>query len=177
MSKRDISLRYREKFLQAKHQRQVRTYEAAWDECIRRERDAGQVAADARVRRPASPESAAEQPPAVRARKPPLPEDVEPPVVEFSLTYHTKFGQELCIVGSSAELGSWDLERRVPMSWTDGDVWVAKVEFPPGKQDVQYKYLLKKSDGGIVWESGLNHHTQVGMGVSPLKCPDRWGEG
>lgn len=49
--------------------------------------------------------------------------------VRFSIPYRCNFGQHVRIVGNDPCLGSWDLERAVPMAWTEGDVWTADVVF------------------------------------------------
>ena len=51
--------------------------------------------------------------------------------VSFQLPYRCKFGQQLCLVGDSKELGAWDVAEAVPMTWTDGDVWVVDMQLTP----------------------------------------------
>jgi hypothetical protein len=47
--------------------------------------------------------------------------------LSFKLPYRCHFGQDICIVGSSEDLGNWDPRRGVGMQWSEGDVW--QVEF------------------------------------------------
>ncbi|CAE7456422.1 GLAA [Symbiodinium natans] len=96
----------REKYRLALAQRQVRMHEAAWDECIRRELAAAEAA---------------------RAQKA---SGQQGEFYEFSVQYATSFGQELYMVGSCEELGSWTLSHKVHMGWSEGNIWRAKVEIP-----------------------------------------------
>jgi len=50
--------------------------------------------------------------------------------VSFSLPYHCKYGQRLCIIGGSDFLGAWNVERAVPMEWSEGDVWTVDMNLP-----------------------------------------------
>ena len=40
--------------------------------------------------------------------------------------------QSLAVIGTQPELGAWNAGNATPMTWTDGDVWKAEVEFPAG---------------------------------------------
>lgn len=41
-----------------------------------------------------------------------------------------EWGQEVALVGAAEGLGSWDVEKSIPMSWNDGDMWTAQAEVP-----------------------------------------------
>jgi hypothetical protein len=43
--------------------------------------------------------------------------------VGFSIRYQCNFGQKIYLLGSDDALGAWDVQRAVPLSWSDGDVW------------------------------------------------------
>jgi hypothetical protein len=47
------------------------------------------------------------------------------PVI-FKVPYQCAYGQNLYITGSDVNLGSWNIDKAVPMHWSDGDVWVAE---------------------------------------------------
>ena len=55
-----------------------------------------------------------------------------PLAVTFSLEYNCAFGQNIYLSGSSSSLGGWDVEKAVPLEWTDGDRWSATVELEAG---------------------------------------------
>jgi hypothetical protein len=41
-----------------------------------------------------------------------------------------EWGQEVALVGGVDTLGAWDVEKSIPMSWNDGDMWTAEAELP-----------------------------------------------
>jgi hypothetical protein len=93
--------------------------------------------------------------------------------VQFAVKYTTVPGEKMFIIGSSMELGSWDISRSVPMEWTDGNVWVAKVNIDPAATLVEYKYVVI-SNRKTVWENGSNHVFEVGDDFPPCRL-DVWG--
>ena len=69
----------------------------------------------------------------------------------------TSFGQTVYIVGSIPQLGNWNAASAVALSatkYTNSDpLWFASIALPAGTA-VEYKYLIKGSDGNVVvWES------------------------
>lgn len=52
------------------------------------------------------------------------------------------YGESLRLVGSTHKLGDWSVERALPMGWTDGNVWVAKLELEEG-EEVSFKVTSK----------------------------------
>mmetsp|Transcript_55830 Transcript_55830/g.148468 ORF Transcript_55830/g.148468 Transcript_55830/m.148468 type:complete len:85 (+) Transcript_55830:76-330(+) len=81
------------------------------------------------------------------------------------------------MVGSCEKLGSWDVGRSVHMAWTDGNVWEAKVVFPPGTVRVEYKYVLRTPDGALAWEHGGNHALELPPESHFVQAFDAWGCG
>jgi hypothetical protein len=72
---------------------------------------------------------------------------------EFFVRYETSFGQSIFIVGSSEELGAWDLFKGVQMKWGPDHLWTAKVLIR--NLPAEYKYVCF-SDQESVWERGKN---------------------
>lgn len=52
--------------------------------------------------------------------------------VVLSLHKPLRYGENVCISGSSPTLGSWDVKSAVKLQWNDGDVWSAALELPAG---------------------------------------------
>ena len=52
--------------------------------------------------------------------------------VTFKIHRHVEYGQSLLLVGGPAELGNWDGTKAVPLEWSEGDNWTAKVSLPAG---------------------------------------------
>lgn len=50
--------------------------------------------------------------------------------ISFSVPYHCKYGQRMCVIGASDNLGAWNVANAVPMEWTEGDVWFADLKVP-----------------------------------------------
>lgn len=94
---------------------------------------------------------------------------------DFAVKYTTVPGEKMFVVGSSIELGAWDINRSVPMEWRDGNIWAAKVAMTAVGR-VEYKYVVR-SDQKTTWEHGLNHvfdATKVKDGALPCRL-DVWG--
>lgn len=63
-----------------------------------------------------------------------------------------QFGEQLCLVGSCAELGAWDAASAPLLQWQEGDNWVATLSLPPGEHAC--KLVLVRLDGSLHWEDG-----------------------
>jgi len=81
-------------------------------------------------------------------------------------------GQSLLLVGSVAALGSWDPGSAVPLSPVDATTWSATVTLP-GSQFIEYKYIRRDPDGGVVWESDPNRSTTTPSGGT-VTLDDTW---
>ncbi len=81
---------------------------------------------------------------------------------KFELTAHTKPGQAVEIVGSTPDLGQWDVNKSIALH-TNGDrypMWSTEKALNfrfPLKYDqlniIEYKYLIKDEQGNIEWEN------------------------
>ncbi|KAJ7845120.1 glycoside hydrolase [Mycena olivaceomarginata] len=81
--------------------------------------------------------------------------------VSFAETATTTFGrgpQNIFLVGSISQLGTWD-PRRIVCSWRcrrrPYPVWTITVNLPPSTT-FEYKFIRKETDGSVVWESDPN---------------------
>ncbi|MCK0118527.1 alpha-amylase family glycosyl hydrolase [Isoptericola sp. S6320L] len=91
--------------------------------------------------------------------------------VDVAVEATTTWGQDVRIVGSRPELGSWDPASGVVLSADGYPVWTGTVDLPAGAS-FEYKYV--KVDGGDVdWESGGNRTATVGADGS-LALDDTW---
>jgi lysophospholipase L1-like esterase len=80
----------------------------------------------------------------------------------FQVNAHTQTGESIGIVGSTPELGLWDVRRclhlstsadRYPLWWADIEIDVHPSGEPSSRQRIEYKYVLLRSDGSVEWES------------------------
>lgn len=77
--------------------------------------------------------------------------------VQFTVNgYVTQVGQDMYVVGSAAELGSWNTANAVKLNWVDSDTWSGPVVFTTNKcTTVQFKFIVKQGST-ITWQSGNN---------------------
>ncbi|GBF93653.1 hypothetical protein Rsub_06756 [Raphidocelis subcapitata] len=78
--------------------------------------------------------------------------------VSFRLPYRVDFGQDVAVVGSIDEFGSWQPHRAVALRWTEGDWWTGDVELPAGTNvQMEYKYVIRNPGGDCaLWQPGSN---------------------
>jgi hypothetical protein len=43
--------------------------------------------------------------------------------LQFTVSYGCSFGQHVAVTGSSPQLGCWDPQQAVPLTWHAGDTW------------------------------------------------------
>ncbi|QRW07284.1 alpha-amylase [Ceratobasidium sp. AG-Ba] len=91
----------------------------------------------------------------------------KPVAVTFTEGANTIFGDNIFVVGSIDQLGSWAPDKSIAMSAAEYPTWSATISLPVGTT-FQYKYIKKSPDGSVVWESGPNrvYTTMPGAGVS-----------
>ena len=78
----------------------------------------------------------------------------------FSVTATTSWGQNIFVVGSVPELGSWATAQAKPLSAASYPTWSSVIALPAGVS-VQYKYIRKDAAGNVTWESGVNRTLAV----------------
>jgi len=77
--------------------------------------------------------------------------------VKFTINYsNTVSGQDLYLVGSTAQLGSWNTANAIKMSGAAYPNWTVTVNLTTGT-NVQYKYFRKDASGNILWEGDPNN--------------------
>ncbi|MCA8830760.1 hypothetical protein LF252_08975 [Hymenobacter sp. BT728] len=92
--------------------------------------------------------------------------------VSFNVTYsNTVSGQDVYVVGSTAQLGSWNTASAIKLSGASYPVWKGTVNLTSGTS-VQYKYIRKDAAGNVLWEGGTNR-TFTPSGTS-LTRTDTW---
>ena len=96
--------------------------------------------------------------------------------IRFSIHYQTQWGQEIRLVGSSPELGEWDVHGAPPMAYIPGGTWVLDVPLTPNKdKPITYKYCVLHVSGGVDWERGGNRTLPGNLGrVAHVEVSDIW---
>ncbi|KAH9483088.1 Alpha-amylase [Psilocybe cubensis] len=90
-----------------------------------------------------------------------------PVSVTFQVTATTTWGQNIFLVGSLSQLGSWTAASAVALSSANYPVWSATVSIPAGTS-FEYKFIKKNSDGSINWESDPNRQATASGGAQTL---------
>jgi lysophospholipase L1-like esterase len=111
----------------------------------------------------------------------PSPATRKKPMYQFQVIAHTQTGESIALVGSTPELGAWDITRCIrlrtsgncyPLWWTDtaidiqpsaeSVVGVGGASPMENRQKVEYKYVKLDAQGFGRWESlGLNRWVQI----------------
>ncbi|MDJ0510111.1 MAG: DUF1796 family putative cysteine peptidase [Crocosphaera sp.] len=80
----------------------------------------------------------------------------------FQIIAHTQMGESIGLVGSTPELGAWDLENclhlqtssdRYPVWWVDTDIDLTPFLTSSNKEKIEYKYIRFAEDNQVQWES------------------------
>lgn len=99
--------------------------------------------------------------------------------VTFDEIATTTYGENVFIVGSIAQLGSWNTANAIPLSasqyTSSNNLWFVTINIPAGTT-FQYKYIRKESNGSIVWESDPNRSYTVpaACGTTTTTENDTW---
>lgn len=92
--------------------------------------------------------------------------------LSFKIQFETSFGQHMCVVGSTPELGEW--KKYIKLKWTDGHIWVSETPIPIENNIFKYKYLLLDSDQTL-WESSSDRVADLRLFPEPsVEFYDVW---
>ncbi|WP_035275733.1 carbohydrate-binding module family 20 domain-containing protein [Actinoalloteichus caeruleus] len=89
----------------------------------------------------------------------------QPGQCAFGVRAETWFGQEVHLVGSIPELGSWNPSAGVHLSSSDYPVWRTTVTLPADTA-FEYKYVKIAPGGEVEWEPGANRRGSTGGACS-----------
>ncbi|KAL6504566.1 Phosphoglucan, water dikinase, chloroplastic [Orobanche gracilis] len=74
--------------------------------------------------------------------------------VKLRLDHQVRFGEEVAILGSVKELGSW--KNKVMMKWTENG-WVCDLELKSVEEPIECKFVIVRKDKDkLTWECGNN---------------------
>ncbi len=92
--------------------------------------------------------------------------------VTFNVTYsNTVSGQDVYVVGSTAQLGAWNTANAIKLSGAAWPKWSGTVNLTSGTS-VDFKYIRKDAAGAVLWEGGANR-TFTPSGTSQTRT-DTW---
>lgn len=72
--------------------------------------------------------------------------------LHFKLDHQVSFGEHHAVLGSSKTFGVW--KKKLMMSWSESG-WILDLETKGGEK-VEYKFVIVRGDGKIIWEGGHN---------------------
>ena len=86
--------------------------------------------------------------------------------ITFQMNYNTKPGEDLGVIGSVSELGNWDQNRALRMSWNDGNIWKASINYNfEREKEFEFKFIFIENGRVKRWEDGNNRK----LGFNQLK--------
>jgi len=91
-------------------------------------------------------------------------------VVTFRIAYKTEYGQNLCVIGSTEELGSWK-KFKYFMKWTEDHIWTINLKLH--EKRFEYKYVVKDKTQTI-WEPGDNRVCVLDILSEPIILDSVW---
>ena len=93
--------------------------------------------------------------------------------VDFNVNNATTYwGQDVYVIGSTAELGSWNTSSAVLLSATNYPTWNGTVNMSGGTA-VSYKYIKMDGNGNVTWQSGNNQTLTTTCGGT-VTTNDNW---
>ena len=77
--------------------------------------------------------------------------------IVFQMKYNTRMGEDLAVIGSINELGSWDQNKPLKMYWNEDNIWKAEFYFNfKFISDFEYKFIFLSNGRVKQWEDGDN---------------------
>ncbi|KAF5376995.1 hypothetical protein D9615_007302 [Tricholomella constricta] len=80
--------------------------------------------------------------------------------VTFAETATTVFGENIFLVGSVSQLGSWAPASALALSAASYPIWTVTVSLPANSV-FEYKFIRKAEDGTVSWESDPNRQATI----------------
>ena len=76
-------------------------------------------------------------------------------IVKFIIEHKVHWQEQLAVVGSIPELGSWNASEAVKMFWNQDNVWSVEVIVPRKYANFEWKFVILKNND-VAWESRQN---------------------
>ena len=84
-------------------------------------------------------------------------EEVVPVTVDFTCNNGiTVWGQNVYVVGSVPELGSWNSANAIKLDPTSYPTWTGSVANMPASSNIEWK-CIKRDVGSVVWQGDANN--------------------
>ena len=77
--------------------------------------------------------------------------------IVFQMKYNTLPGEDLGVIGSIEELGMWDQNKALKLTWNSGNVWKSKINFNFSRTNsFEFKFIFISNGRVKQWEDGNN---------------------
>lgn len=95
-------------------------------------------------------------------------------LISFHLNYHTTWGQEVCLCGSTPELGAFDESKALSLECS-GDNWSTALKMSVS-DTLEYYYLIRQGNSIIRREWGARRRLHVIKGKKEFIVQDHWND-
>ena len=73
--------------------------------------------------------------------------------ITFEIKYNTKMGEDIGLIGSIKEFGSWNQKNALRMYWNEGNIWKITIDISFAEiKTFEYKFALFKNGRLKEWE-------------------------
>lgn len=93
--------------------------------------------------------------------------------VKFVLQRACMFGEQFFLVGDDPMFGLWDPCNAIPMEWSDGHLWTARMDIPVGRS-IQFKFLLRGLSGEVHWQPGPDRIIRIWETENAIVVSEDW---
>lgn len=77
--------------------------------------------------------------------------------IVFQMKYNTLPGEDLGVIGSIEELGMWDQNKALKLTWNSGNIWKTKINYNFTRANsFEFKYIFISNGRVKQWEDGSN---------------------
>lgn len=96
-------------------------------------------------------------------------------ILNFSINYKTKWGENLYVIGDCKELGDNILVNAFKLTYVAGDYWVGCINIDPDKiKVISYRYLLIDEFGMVSFEAGKERKISLSGSTKIVTSYDQW---
>ncbi|KAM5583279.1 phosphoglucan, water dikinase, chloroplastic-like [Rosa sericea] len=93
--------------------------------------------------------------------------------VQFQLHKKCRFGDNFLLVGNEPIIGQWNPSSAIPLNWSDGNIWTVDLDIPIDRA-IQFKFILKKSTGDLLWQPGPDRILHTWDTNSTITIAEDW---
>ena len=77
--------------------------------------------------------------------------------IVFRIVFDSKFGENVCILGSIPELGLWNLNGALFLKWNEGNIWNGEIKIERNLNYFEFKYAIEENNKIKIWQPGENN--------------------